>query len=92
MASITLDHVAVMVSDLEKSLHFYRDLLGFDVLSPEEHQGGPIDEGGIREKNAMCPWHGWEFDVTTGKCTFNDTIRIPTFKVKEEGGEVYVEG
>ena len=44
MAGITLDHVAVMVSDLEKSLHFYRDLLGFEVLSPEEHKGGPIDE------------------------------------------------
>ena len=44
MAGITLDHVAVMVNDLEKSLHFYRDLLGFEVLSPEEHKGGPIDE------------------------------------------------
>jgi len=44
MAGITLDHVALMVSDLEKSLHFYRDLLGFEVLSPEEHKGGPIDE------------------------------------------------
>ena len=44
MAGITLDHVAVMVSDLEKSLRFYRDLLGFEVLSPEEHKGGPIDE------------------------------------------------
>ena len=44
MEPITIDHIAVMVSDLEKSLHFYRDLLGFDVLSPEEHIGGPIDE------------------------------------------------
>ena len=44
MAGITLDHVALMVSDLEASLRFYRDLLGFEVLSPEEHQGGPIDE------------------------------------------------
>ena len=44
MAGITLDHVALMVSDLEASLRFYRDLLGFEVLSPEEHKGGPIDE------------------------------------------------
>jgi len=33
-----------MVSDLEKSLHFYRDLLGLEVPSPEEHKGGPISE------------------------------------------------
>ena len=40
----TIDHIAVMVSDLESSLHFYRDLLGFEVLSPEEHDGGQISE------------------------------------------------
>ena len=43
-ASIKIDHVAVMVSDLEKSLHFYRDLLGLEVVSPEEHNDGPISE------------------------------------------------
>ncbi|MCE2395480.1 VOC family protein, partial [Candidatus Poribacteria bacterium] len=43
-ASIKIDHVAVMVSDLEKSLHFYRDLLGLEVVSPEEHSDGPISE------------------------------------------------
>ena len=44
MSRITIDHVAIMVSDLEKSLHFYRDILGMEVVSPEEHDGGPIDE------------------------------------------------
>ena len=42
--SIKIDHVAIMVSDLEKSLHFYRDLLGLEVVSPEEHIDGPISE------------------------------------------------
>ena len=42
--SIKIDHVAIMVSDLEKSLHFYRDLLGLEVVSPEEHNGGPISQ------------------------------------------------
>ena len=41
---ITMDHVAVMVKDIEKSLHFYRDLLGLEVVSPEEHNDGPISE------------------------------------------------
>ena len=39
-ATIKIDHVAVMVNDLEKSLHFYRDLLGLEVVSPEEHNDG----------------------------------------------------
>ncbi len=42
--SIKIDHVAVMVSDVEKSLQFYRDLLGLEVVSPEEHKDGPISE------------------------------------------------
>jgi len=44
MAKITMDHVAIMVSDLEASLKFYRDILGLEVVSPEEHNGGPIDK------------------------------------------------
>ena len=39
-----LDHIAVMVKDIEKSLHFYRDLLGLEVVTPEEHIGGPVAE------------------------------------------------
>lgn len=55
------------------------------------HQGGPLDEGGINEKSVMCPWHGWEFDVTTGACTFNEKICVPVYKVKEDGEDVWVE-
>ncbi len=55
------------------------------------HQGGPLAEGGLNGNVVTCPWHGWEFDVTTGACTFNDSIKQPTFKVKEEGDDVYVQ-
>ncbi len=55
------------------------------------HQGGPLDEGGIHGNLVTCPWHGWEFDVTTGACAFNDRIKQPVFKVKLEGDDVYVE-
>ncbi len=55
------------------------------------HQGGPLAEGGLEEKVVTCPWHGWSFDVTTGACTFNEDIKQPTYKVKEEGEDVFVE-
>ncbi len=55
------------------------------------HQGGPLDEGGLDGNVVTCPWHGWDFDVTTGVCTFNDKIKVPVFNVKEEGDDVYVE-
>ena len=55
------------------------------------HQGGPLAEGGLDGKVVTCPWHGWEFDVTSGVCTFNDSIKQPSFNVKEEGEDVFVE-
>ena len=39
----TIDHIAVVRVDLERSLHFLRDLLGFEMVSPEGHDGGPLD-------------------------------------------------
>ncbi len=55
------------------------------------HQGGPLAEGGISDNVVTCPWHGWEYNVTTGECTFNAEIKQQTFKVKEEGDDIYVE-
>ena len=55
------------------------------------HQGGPLAEGGTDGAVVTCPWHGWSFDVRTGECTFNPSIKQETFKVKEEGEEVFVE-
>lgn len=43
-----------------------------------------------RERNVLCPWHGWKFDVTTGKSVNDDRYRIPTYDVEVEDGEVYV--
>ncbi len=55
------------------------------------HQGGPLAEGGLDGMVVTCPWHGWSFDVTTGVCTFNEAIQQETYKVKEEGEDIFVE-
>ena len=55
------------------------------------HAGGPLAEGGIREGSVICPWHGWEFQLKTGACSFNPSIKQPVFKVKVENGEVFVQ-
>ena len=38
-----------------------------------------------------CPWHGWEYDITTGKSLFDEDVKVVTYTVHVEGGEVYVE-
>ena len=39
-----LEHIAIMVSDLERSREFYCDLLGLIAFDNPEHDGGAIDE------------------------------------------------
>ncbi|MFB6309682.1 MAG: Rieske (2Fe-2S) protein [Salinirussus sp.] len=42
------------------------------------------------EKNVVCPWHGWKFDVTTGRSPDDDRYVAPTYDVEVEDGEIYV--
>jgi nitrite reductase/ring-hydroxylating ferredoxin subunit len=37
-----------------------------------------------------CPWHGWQYDVTTGENEFDRAIVLETFEVVVEDGEVKV--
>jgi nitrite reductase/ring-hydroxylating ferredoxin subunit len=37
-----------------------------------------------------CPWHQWEFDVTTGQNLANPRKRVRTYPVEVSDGKVYV--
>jgi len=41
-----------------------------------------------------CPWHEWEFDVTTGHALHDSRQRVKTYPIAVEGDEVvlYLEG
>ncbi len=55
-----------------------------------KHQGGPLGEGSLSGTSVTCPWHGWEYDVTTGACSMDDAISVQKFSVKVEGEDVLV--
>jgi nitrite reductase (NADH) small subunit len=54
------------------------------------HQGGPMADGPLDGTCVTCPWHGWQFDVRTGKSSLNGKLSLPTFEVKLEGSDVFV--
>lgn len=37
-----------------------------------------------------CPWHGWEYDITSGECLSREGVELPSFPVREEEGEIIV--
>lgn len=54
------------------------------------HTYGSLGEGMLLETIAVCPLHGWSFDVRTGVCEGSAAIRIRTFEVRQHGGEIQV--
>lgn len=59
-----------------------------DGLCP--HQGGPLGRGRLCGAVVTCPWHGWQFDVASGRHGLSPTVRQECFPVREEEGTVYV--
>ena len=37
-----------------------------------------------------CPWHGWEYDLTTGEHLGDPEVVLPTYEVQVTEGTIYV--
>ena len=55
------------------------------------HAGGPLGEGTLRGTVVTCPWHGWQFDVTSGENCLNRRMTHKCFAVNVEGDDVIIE-
>jgi nitrite reductase (NADH) small subunit/3-phenylpropionate/trans-cinnamate dioxygenase ferredoxin subunit len=54
------------------------------------HRGGPVGEGDLEDAIVTCPWHGFQYDVTTGRNVFDVQVGLETFAVRVEGDEVSI--
>ena len=56
------------------------------------HVGGPLSEGEFQGTTVTCPWHGAQFDVTTGKVLAPPADEaVKSYPVRVEGDEIQVE-
>ena len=71
------------------------------------HQGGPLDKGKLYEHMTpgalgeyvpkenceilKCPWHGYEYETSTGCVVADPSRRLQLITVREEGDEIVVE-
>ena len=77
------------VDDAELALAHCDD--GFYALQNAcVHLQGPLGEGRLEGCVLTCPWHGWQYDVRTGENEFDRAIRLRTYEVQVEDGEVRV--
>jgi len=70
------------------------------------HRGGPLCEGRIggttlpvaghafaygREGRILrCAWHGWEFDITTGRALADPSVSARTYELAVEDGDLLI--
>ena len=59
-----------------------------DGLCP--HAGGPLGAGCLTGATVTCPWHGWQFDVTTGAHALTPQIVHERFPAEADGDGVWV--
>lgn len=54
------------------------------------HEDGPLAEGWLEGRTVVCPWHGYNFDLTTGACLVDDGLAVAAYpaRVVDGAGEV----
>lgn len=62
----------------------------FAIANECPHYGAELCQGYVREATVMCPWHGWQFDLKTGKGLTVSGCDVDSFEVKIEDGNVKV--
>ncbi len=55
------------------------------------HRGGPIGQGPLQGNVVTCPWHGWQYDVTTGKVNQNPAVGVDCYPVEVRGEDIFVD-
>ena len=61
-------------------------LFAIDGICP--HQGGPLADGAVRDGCVTCPWHGWQFELTSGRHTISGRSLSETFPIRDRDGIV----
>src|SRR5215216_6208564 len=75
-----IGHVHLKVADLERSLQFYRDLLGFELVMMYGDQAAFISAGGYHHHIGLNTWHSKNAPPasTNGVGLYHTAILYPT--------------
>ena len=56
------------------------------------HMGGPLGKGRLDGTTVTCPWHGSQFDVTSGEVKKGPARKpVATYPVRVQGDDVFVQ-
>ena len=79
---VRADGLAVVVFRLDGSLYALRDLCS--------HGAAKLSEGFVEDGCIECPLHQGRFDIKTGAPLGDALEGLRSYRLKEDGGELYV--
>jgi nitrite reductase/ring-hydroxylating ferredoxin subunit len=59
-----------------------------DVLAPDRSWHG--QKFSADEVHFVCPWHGYEYDIRTGECAADRSLKLQSYEVVRRGEDIYV--
>lgn len=55
------------------------------------HRGGPVATGCLEEDTLTCPWHGFQYNLTTGQLLVDPNVKLKMFSTSIRDSEIYVQ-
>ena len=83
MLTVRLDGDPVVLANVDGQI--------FAFAGECTHRGGPLGEGTLEADVVICPWHGGEFNVRTGRVVGPPPESpLATYRVQIEGTDIKI--
>jgi nitrite reductase (NADH) small subunit/3-phenylpropionate/trans-cinnamate dioxygenase ferredoxin subunit len=79
-----VDGLPVVLANVEGQIYAFGDSC--------RHEGGPLSAGVLIGHTVTCPWHGWTYDIRTGKTIVPPLpLGVSTYPVHIDGDDIAIE-
>jgi len=83
MIYVEVDGLPIALANVDGAIYAFNDSC--------RHEGGPLSSGVLIGDTVTCPWHGWTYNIRTGKAIVPPIgIRIPTYEIRLEDDSIFV--
>lgn len=55
------------------------------------HRGGPVATGRLQGETLTCPWHGYQYNLTSGELLTDPKARLEMYPVEVRNGEIHLQ-
>jgi nitrite reductase/ring-hydroxylating ferredoxin subunit len=62
----------------------------YGIESDCRHMRASLVNGRVKNGVLRCKWHGWKYELSTGRCLNVEGVKLKRFEVTVDGEDVYL--